>query len=218
VGGRVDGPADNLQVALVSFLKEIGSDQVAANGELPGANFLSLVEGIFDFPFVEQAGHQRGFDLADAGKNSGLERNYDDAGDFGGIAECADKSVFTAPERAGLNFEIKDDIVFAREFENFFESGNAFTNKFTGEPGARVEAARFGEGEPLDGAVAIGGAFQSFIVNGNEVGVAGEVKIGFDEGGALGDGATESSKRIFRRVAGGTTMGDGQHEGGVLLG
>jgi len=218
VGGRVDGPADNLQVAFMSFLEEIGGDQVATNGKLAGANFLSLVEGIFDLPFVEQAGHQRGFDLAEAGKNGGLEGNYDNSRNFGGITECADKSVFTAPERAGLNFEIKDNIVFARELQNFFERGDTFTDEFAGEPGAGIEAARFGEGELLDGAVAIGGAFQSFVVNGNEVCVAGEVKIRFDESNALGDGATKSSKRIFRRVAGGTTMGDGQHEGGVLLG
>ena len=202
----------------MSFLKKIRSDQVATDGELTGANFLSFVEGIFDLPFVEQAGHQGGFDLADASKNGRLEGNYYDARDLGGIAERADKRVFTAPESTGLNFEIKDDIVFARELQNFFESGNAFTNEFTGEPGASIEAARFGESELLDRAVAIGGTFQSFVVNGNEVGVAGEMKIRFDEDNALGNGATESSKRIFRRIAGGTTMGDGQHEGGVLLG
>jgi hypothetical protein len=185
---------------------------------LARANLLSLVEGIFDLPFVEQPGHQRRFDLADASKNGGFEGNYDYSWDFGGIAECADKSVFTAPERTGLNFEIKDDVVFAGEFENFFESGDAFADEFAGEPGAGVEAARFGKGELLDGAVAIGGAFQSFVVDRNEVSVAGEVKIRFDESNALGDGATKSSKCIFRRVAGGTTMGDGQHEGGVLLG
>src|SRR5579862_2882137 len=57
VGGMVDGPADNLQVALTSLAQEPRRDQIATHGKLTSADFQSPLDGVLDLPFVEQTGH-----------------------------------------------------------------------------------------------------------------------------------------------------------------
>jgi hypothetical protein len=66
-------------------------------------------------------------------------------------------------------------------------------------------------------AVTVGGALEGFVVNSDEVCVAGELEVGFDEGDALRQGTAKSGESVFRGVTGRAPMSNGQHESGVLL-
>ncbi len=57
VGGLVHGPTDDLEILLARFGKQSGRDQVAANGELAGADFDGALDWIFELAFEEKAGH-----------------------------------------------------------------------------------------------------------------------------------------------------------------
>lgn len=172
VGGRVDGPANDLQVALVSGFDEIWGDEIAANGQLTSADLGGAVERIVDFAVIQKAGHEGGVDLAKGGENGGIKRDDHDARDFRGIAKAADQSVFSAPEAVRFQLEIENDVVLFGEFEDFGECGDTFADEFAGEPRTGIEAADFRKGEALNFALAAGGAVNGFIVNGDEVGVA----------------------------------------------
>jgi hypothetical protein len=54
-------------------------------------------------------------------------------------------------------------------------------------------------------------AVDGVVVDGDEAGVAGELEIGLDEGGAERDGAAEGGQSVFGRVAGGASMSDYEH-------
>jgi hypothetical protein len=56
-----------------------------------------------------------------------------------------------------------------------------------------------------------GGAVDGFVVEGNEVRVASEVKISLNESDAQGGGTAEGSQGILRGVTGSCTMSDGKH-------
>ena len=216
MGGGIDGPADHLKVALVGFLEEVGGHEISTDGELPRADFNSFFEGILNFSVVQQAGHQRGLEFTEASENDRIERDHHDARNFAGVAQIADERVFTTPEAARLEFQIEDHIVLAGKFENLDESGDAFADEFASEPGAGIEAADFGEGELVDGAVPAGGAVDGIVVDGHKVRITGEVKIGFDEGNTLGDSPAKRRQGIFRGVSRGAAMRDGQHVNSVF--
>jgi len=216
VGGGIDGPANHLKVALVGFLEEVGGHEISTDGELPRADFHGFFEGSLNFSVVQQTGHQRGLELTEASKNDRIERDHHDTRNFAGVAQIADERVFTAPEAARLEFQIEDHIVLAGKFENLDERGDAFADEFASEPGAGIETADFGQGELVDGAVPAGRAVDGIVVDGHKVGITGEVKIGFDEGNALGDSTAKSCQGIFRGVSRGAAMRDGQHVNSVF--
>jgi len=209
VGGGVDGPANYLEIPLVCFLEKIGCDEVAAHGELPRTNFDGFFERVVEFSIMKKPGHQGRLDFAKIRENGRVEGNDDDPGNFAGIAQVAYQGMFAAPEAAGLEFEIEDHVVLAGEFEDFYEGRDAFADEFAGEPRTGVEAASLGEGHVMDVAFAAGGAIHGFVMDGNEMSIAGKVQIGFNEGDALGNRAAESGQRIFRGVTRGAAMGDG---------
>src|SRR5271154_2309299 len=119
--------------------------------------------------------------------------------------------MLAAPGAAGLELEIKDDIVFFGELEDFVESGYALAGKFAAEPGAGVEFAYFREGHVVDRALSVGSAIDGVVVDGDEAGVAGQLQVGFDEGSAEGKGLLERSESILGRVTGSSAMRDYQH-------
>jgi len=87
----------------------------------------------------------------------------------------------------------------------------ALTHQLASEPRAGIEAADFGEGHGLDGALTGGGAVNGFVVEGDEVRVASEVKIGLYKSDAQRGGTAEGSQGILRGIAGSSTMSDGKH-------
>jgi len=208
VRGRVDGPAHDLEVLFVGLLQEIGADQISAGDELARADLEGLLEGLLARAVIQQAGHEGRFDFAKTGKDGGIKGDNDAASDFVSRTKRADEGVFAAPEAVRFQLKVKDDIVLFGELENFFKGGDALAHELAGKPRAGIEAAEFGESHLVNGALAIGGAFYRLVVQGDEMGVASQVQISFDEGNTLRDGAAISGERIFRRVAGRTTVGD----------
>jgi hypothetical protein len=213
VSGVVYGPAYDLQIFFSRGGEEPGGNQVAANRELAGADFESAFEGLFDLAVVEQRGHERGLDFANGGENAGVEGDDHGACNLAGFAQVADEGMFPAPGARGLQLEIKNDVVFFCEVENFVESGKTFAGKLAAEPRAGIEAANFGEGHVVDRAFAVGGTIHGLIVDSYEAGVAGQLQIGLDKSGAERDGFLEGRQSIFGRVTGSAAVSDQQHGG-----
>ena len=211
MGLLIDRPTHDLEIIFAGICEKSGSDEVAADCQLAGADFYGALDGIFELAFEEEAGHQCWLDFAERFENRGVEGNYDGAGDFTGTAKSPDQGVFAAPGAGRFQFQIEDDVMFFGELENFFERGDALAGKFAAEPGAGVEAAEFGQGEIVNFAFAVCGAVDGVVMDGDEAGVAGELEIGFDEGGAERDGAAEGGQSVFGRVAGGASMCDYEH-------
>src|SRR5262249_45473705 len=117
----IDRPADNLKIVALGFGDHSGSNKVAANAKLAGADFKRALDWFFELAVIEQASHQSRLGAAHGGDKRGVERNNDGAGDFPGFTECADKGMFAAPKAAGLQFQIENNIMALRKLENFFE-------------------------------------------------------------------------------------------------
>ena len=211
MGRIVDGPADHLKIAFVGFLQEIRSDEIAADGNLARANVASLCQDIFNLIVEKQPGHQRGLQATKSFENAWVKRDDHHASDLLGFAKSADERVFSSPETIGLQLKIENDIVLAGKFQDFGECGDALTHEFASEPGAGIEAADFGKGHGLDRALTGGGTVDGFVVEGDEVSVASEVKIGLNESDAQRGGTAEGSQGILRGVTGSSAMSDGKH-------
>jgi len=218
VGGRIDRPTHHLEIPFARFMEQVRGHQVAANGQLPRANFHGFLVGILDLTIEQQADHERRVKISQAGENDGIEGNNHHAGDFPGFAKSADQGVFATPEAVGFQLQIEDHIVFLGEYEYFLEGGYALSNKFAGKPRARIEAPDFRERHMLNGAVTAGGTINGVVVDGDKMRVARQLQVGLDEGEALRNGSPEGGKRIFRSVTGSTAMGNRQHAKGNLLG
>src|SRR5580698_2082931 len=108
--------------------------------------------------------------------------------------------MLSAPEAAGLEFQVKHDVVLFCKFEDFFQGWNAFAHEFACKPGTRVQPTRFRKRHFMNRAAAVCGALYSFVVDRYEVSIAGQVQIGFDEGDSLRNRASKSSEGIFGRV------------------
>ncbi len=210
--GIVDGPANHLKVALMRFRKEIGRDQVAPHGKLAGADLQGALQRIGKLPVVEQSRHQRGFYGAQPGEYRRFERDDDGAGNFGCFAQRADQRVLAAPEATGFQFQVKHNVVPVREFQNFAQGGNALSHEFTAKPGTGIHAAKLGQGQLLHNSLPGGGAIDRFVVDGNEVRVAGQVQVGLDKRNPQRDRATKRRERILRGIAGSTAVGNGKQE------
>jgi len=218
MGGRIDRPANHLEIPLARFVEEVRRHQVAANGKLPRTDLQRFLEGILDLPIEQQAEHERGVDVSQAKENGGVEGDNHHAGDFPGFAESADQGVFAAPEGAGFQLQVEDHIVFLGKYEYFLEGRYALSREFAGKPGARIEAPDFRERHMLNRAMAAGGTINGLVMDGDKMRVARQLQIGLDEGDALCNGSPESGKRIFRGVTGSTAMGYRQHAKNNLLG
>ncbi len=181
VGGMIDSPADDLQIALVSLLDHRRRYQVAAHHKLPRARVQRGFVWISELAVIKNAGHQRGFDLAQARDNSRIEGNYHYARYLSGFPQRADQGVFAAPGAAGFQLQIKDDVVLFGKFQNLFESGNTFASVFAAEPGAGIETAKRGERLIMHFALAIGGAIESVVMNGHEPRIARELQVRLDK-------------------------------------
>jgi hypothetical protein len=217
VGRVVNGPADHLKIAFVGFLQEIRSHEIAANGNLASADVRSFLEDVFDLIVEKKAGHQRGLQAAKPFENSNVERDDHDASDLLSFAKSANERVFSSPEAIGLQFEIENDIIFAGKFQDFRERGDALTHEFAAKPGTGIQAANLGKGHGLDGALARRGAVDGFVVKGDKVRIASEMKIGLNESDAQRGGATESSQGVLRGITGGSTMSNRKHGRANLL-
>ena len=218
MGGGIDGPGNHLEIALAGFEEEIRRHQVAANGKLARTDFQSLLKGIRDGAIEQQADHEGRIDFSQAGEDYGIERDDHDARDFAGFAQSADQGMLSAPKAAGFQLQVEDNIVFLGKFENFFESGDTLADEFAGKPSACIKTPDFREGHVLNRAVAAGGTINCLVMDGHEMGVAGKLQVGFDEGDALRHGSPEGGQRIFRSVTRSTAMGNGQHASSNLLG
>jgi len=218
MGGRVDGPANHLEIPLARFVEEIRRNQVAANGKLPRTNFQGFLVGILDLAIEQQAEHQGRVDVSQVKENDGIEGNNHYTGDFPRFAQSADQGVFPAPESAGLQLQVEDHIVFLGEYEYFFERRYALSDEFAGKPGPRIEAPDFRERHVLNRAVTPGGTINRLVMDGDQMRVTRQLQIGLDEGDALRYGPPEGGKGIFRSVTRSTTMGNRQHAKSNLLG
>ena len=218
MGGRVDRPANHLEIPFARFVEQVRGHQVAANGKLPCADFHGFLEGILDLAIEQQADHQRGVDVSQAGENDGIEGNNHHAGDFPGFAKSADQGMFAAPESIGLQFQVEDHIVFLGKYEYFFEGRNALSDKLAGKPGASIEAPDFRERHMLNRAVTAVGTINGVVMDGDKMRVERQLQVRLDEGDSLRNGSPEGGKRIFRSVTGSTAMGNRQHAKGNLLG
>ena len=218
MGGRVDRPANHLEIPFARLVEQVRGHQVAANGQLPRPNFHGFLAGILDLAIEQQTDHERGVDVSQAGENDGIEGNNHHSGDFPGFAKGADQGVFATPESIGLQFQVEDHIVFLGEDEDFFEGRYALSNKLAGKPGARIEAPDFRERHMLNRPVTAGGTINGVVVDCDKMRVARQLQVGLDEGEALRNGSPEGGKRIFRSVTGSTAMGNRQHAKGNLLG
>ena len=138
--GVIDGPAYDLQIFFSRGGEQLGTYQVAADGQLACADLERLVEGFFNVAVVEQSGHHGRFNFSDVGQNCGVEGNNDGSRDFPRLPQGADECVFAAPGAAGLHFQVKDHVVFFGEVEDFIEGGDAFAGEFAAEPGTGVQA------------------------------------------------------------------------------
>src|SRR6202012_4035344 len=87
VGGLIYGPADDLQVLFSGFGEERRCDQIAADGELTGANFDGELDWVFHLALEEKSRHQGWLDFAERLENRRVERNHDGARDFAGAAQ-----------------------------------------------------------------------------------------------------------------------------------
>lgn len=200
MGGRVDGPANHLEIPLARFVDEVWGHQVAAHGKLPRPNFHGLLVGVLDLAIEQQADHEGGVNVSQVEENDGIEGNYHHAGNFPGFAQRADQRVFPAPESAGLQLQVEDHIVFLGEYEDFFERGYAFSDEFAGKPGPRIEAPDFRERHMLNRAVSPGGTINRLVMDGDQMRVTRQLQIGLNEGDALRYGPPERGKGIFRSV------------------
>ena len=178
------GPAYDLQVFFSRGGQQPGTDQIAADSQLARADFESSIEGLFNLAVEEQAGHQGRFNFSDIGQNCGVEGNNDSSRNFTRRSQSADERVFASKGAARLHLQVKDDVVFFGEIEDFIEGGDSFAGEFAAEPGTGVQAAQFGEGHVVNGAFPVSGAIHGFIVNGHQARIASQLQIGFDEGGA----------------------------------
>jgi hypothetical protein len=208
----VNGPANHLEVTFVSFSQEIGSNKVSPHSNLARPDRQGLGESIFGLMVKEKPGHQRRLKPSESFENAGVKRNDDDTSDLAGIAKSADERVFSSPETIGFQLEVENDIVLARELQDFQEGGDALPHEFTAKPGSGVEATNLGKGHSLDGALTGGGAVDGFVMQGYEVGVAREVKISLNERNAQRDSAAKRGQGVLRGVSGSTTMSNGMHE------
>ena len=211
MGRVVDRPADHLKIAFVGFLQEIGSDQIAADGNLARADVGGFRQDVFDLMVIKKPGHQRRLQAAKSFENPRIERDDHDAGDLLSFAKSADQGVLSSPETIGFQLKVENHVVLAGKFQNFGKRGDALAHEFAAEPGAGIEAANFGERHGLDGALAGSGAVDGFVVEGDEVRIASKVKIGLNEADAQRGGTAEGSQRVFRCVAGSPTMSNGKH-------
>src|SRR5579864_9260490 len=121
--------------------------------------------------------------------------------------------MLSAPRAAGLQFQVENHVVFFRELENFLERRYTLPGELAAEPRAGIQATQVRQGKVVHGPLAIGGAVDGGVVNGDKTGVAGELQIGFDERSALRDSLAKGCQCIFRRVAGSSAMGNHQHSG-----
>jgi len=195
----------------MGFLQEIGSDEIAADGNLARADVRGFRQDVFDLMVVKKPGHQRRLQAAKPFENAGIERDDHDPGDLLGFAKSADQRVLPSPETIGFQLQVENDIVLAGKLQNFGKRGDALAHEFAAKPGAGIEAANFRERHSLDGALTGGGAVNGFVVESDEVRVASEVKIGFNESDAQRSGAAEGSQGVLRGVAGSPTMSNGKH-------
>src|SRR5277367_178689 len=125
--------------------------------------------------------------------------------------------MLSAPRAAGFQLQIRDDVILLREFENFFEGGNALADIFASEPGTCIEAAERSLSLVVHAALAVGRALQRFIMDGYKSGVARELQIRFDERRSQSDRFLESGERVFRRMARGPAVPDDEHFNTLLL-
>jgi len=172
MGGRVDGPANYLEIPLARFVEEIRRHQVAANGKLPRADFQGFLEGILDLPIEQQTDHEGGVDVSQVEENGGVKGNNHHAGDFPGFAKSADQGVLAAPEAAGFQLQVEDHIVFLGKYEDFFKGRYALSDEFAGKPGARIEAPDFRERHMLNRTVTAGGTIDGRVMNSDKMRVA----------------------------------------------
>src|SRR5271166_4629963 len=102
--------------------------------------------------------------------------------------------MLSAPKAAGFQLQVEHNIVFPGEYKNLLERGDALADEFAGEPGAGIKTPDFRKGHMLNRAVAAGGTINCLVMDGHEMGVAGELQIGFDEGDALRHGSPEGGQ------------------------
>jgi len=82
MGGRVDRPANHLEIPFARFVEQVRGHQVAADGKLPRADFHGFLKRILDLAIEQQAEHERGIDVPQTEENDGIKRNNHHAGNF----------------------------------------------------------------------------------------------------------------------------------------
>lgn len=218
MGGRVDRPAHHLEIPFARFVEQVRGHQVAANGQLPRADFQGFLARVLDLAIEQQTEHESRVDVSQAGENDGIKGNNHHAGDFPGFAKSADQGVFPTPETVGFQLQVEDHIVFLGKYEYFLKGRYALSDEFAGKPGARIEAPDFRERHVLNRTVTPSGTINSVVMDGDKMRVARQLQVGLDEGDSLRQGPPESGKRVFRSVSGSTAMGNRQHAKSNLLG
>lgn len=197
-----------MQVGVVGLLHQGRREERGARADLActyANGFLHNVRLIF---FQEQTDHDSGVELAQGGDGGGVEGNQNCAGRVFGGVQGRDKRVVHSPGGVVFHLKVENNVVFARERQDFFQSGDAFAHVLAVKPVAGVELAKLGERKVVDGTAAVGGALERGIVDGDEASVAGEVQVGFDECGAQFDGTAEGGQSVFRRSARSAAMCD----------
>ena len=193
-------PAHDLQIAFVGLLDHRRRHQVTAHHNLPRAHIQRGFQWICELPVIQNTGHQRRLDLAQARQNRRVKRNHHHARHFSRLPQRADQRMLAAPGAAGFQLQIKYDVVFFRELQNFFESRDALSGIFAAEPRAGVETAQHRKRLIVHLALAVGGAVHGVIMDGHKPRVAGELQIRLDKSSAQSDRLLERGERIFRRV------------------
>ncbi len=96
--------------------------------------------------------------------------------------------------------------MLASKLQNLVERGNLLSHELPVIPHPRVQLPQLRQRVIPHRSLAVRGAFQSFVVNGHEPCVPGEMKVGLDELGAERYRPLKRGQRILGGTAGGAAM------------
>src|SRR4029077_12466849 len=113
-----------------------------------------------------------------------------------------------APGRVVFYFQIEEHVILAREFQHFFECGDALLHECAVVPQAGIEPPQFVEREIVYIAAPVGGSFERGIMDGHKSRIARQMQIRLDKWRTQLHGALKCRECVLRRVPRRTTMRD----------
>src|SRR6202522_166621 len=107
-----------------------------------------------------------------------------------------------------LQFEVKNHVVLRGKFEDLFQRRHFLTHKLAIEPHSRVQLSDLRQGEILDVALTIRGAFERGVMYSHKLRIPRQVQVCLNESRSKRHRSLERGERVLRSITGSSAMRD----------